>query len=107
MILAAAAVVAVAALAMVQVLTMAQARRALLPAETFAQIRPGDPRVQAEALLPAHDLSPRPTADPGTECRDYAVTADMFDDASGDVYRICFAGDVVTSTRHIVAGGDE
>ncbi|WP_280204135.1 sensor histidine kinase [Nocardia farcinica] len=103
-ILAAAAVAVVAALAVVQALTTAQARRALLPAEAFAQIRPGDPRARVEPMLPEHDLPPRPPADPGTDCRDYAVTADMFDDAAGDVYRVCFAGAVVVSTRHIVAG---
>ena len=102
-ILAVTALVIVAVLGAVEIVMTSDARRALLPAEDYAQIRVGDSRGQTEHLLPEHGLLPRPDTGPGTECHDYAVTAVPLDDRSGDVHRICFSDGVVASTHYVRA----
>jgi two-component sensor histidine kinase len=77
--------------------TRAETHRALLPAEDYARITRDMPRDHAEAVLPDHELFPAPTAPDGTDCHDYAVTADWLADSSGDVYRVCFRQDRVSS----------
>lgn len=66
--------------------------------ERFDLIEEGATREETSRLLPDHELT-----DPRTDgqCHDYAVTADIFDDASGDVYRICFTDDRVSSARRL------
>jgi signal transduction histidine kinase len=98
MILALAVVVVIGAIGVVQLYGVVEARRALLTPDAFARIEVGDPRAEVEKLLPDGELSPRHPSEPGTDCHDYAPTANPFDDASGDAYRICFAGNEVDST---------
>lgn len=109
LILVGAVVLVISGLGVVEVLRVVEARGTVLPAVDFARIEPGDPRGDVDPLLPDHELSPRPVGESGSEsdsdCHDYAVTADPLDDASGDVYRICFAGDEVVSARLVT--GDE
>jgi hypothetical protein len=96
----AAALVAVAAA--IQLADNLEARRALLDPDAFARIAVGDTRAEIRPLLPTGTLAPPPDADPS--CDYFAVTADPLDDASGDTYRICWAGDRVTSTDLLVGG---
>lgn len=84
----------------IQVADTFDARRALLGPAAFTRIGPGDPRSEVEPLLPATTLDAPPGADPA--CDYYAVTADPLADASGDAYRICWAGDRVASTDLVV-----
>ncbi|MER5632842.1 sensor histidine kinase [Streptomyces nitrosporeus] len=100
-ILAGTAVLAVAVLGAVEAFDAFETRRALLSSEDFALIRVGDTRTRAARLLPSHEVLPRPASDPGTDCHDYAVTADPFDDASGDAYRICYTAGLVVSARYV------
>jgi signal transduction histidine kinase len=81
---------------------VAEARRAELGAEAFAQITPGQSRAEAESLLPADALSGSED-EPG--CRHFAITSDPLDDAFGDFYRICFADDAVASAERVEGGG--
>jgi hypothetical protein len=96
----AAALVAVAAV--IQLADNLEARRARLEPDAFARITVGDTRAAIRPLLPADALDPPPDADPS--CEYFAVTADPLDDASGDAYRICWAGDRVASTDLVVGG---
>lgn len=96
----AAALVAVAAV--IQLADNLEARRALLDPDAFARIAVADTRAAIRPLLPADTLDPPPDADPS--CEYFAVTADPLDDASGDAYRICWAGDRVASTDLVVGG---
>lgn len=96
----AAALVAVAAV--IQLADNLEARRARLDPDAFARIAVGDTRAAIRSLLPAETLDPPPGADPS--CEYFAVTADPLDDASGDAYRICWAGDQVASTDLVVGG---
>ncbi|MCK0118373.1 histidine kinase [Isoptericola sp. S6320L] len=94
-VLLAATVVIVAALGAVEAFTLVEAHRALLPEQDFARIEFGDARDEVAHLLPEHELLPRPAAEAGTACHDYAITTARFDDASGDVHRVCFTDGVV------------
>ncbi|WP_165362890.1 sensor histidine kinase [Promicromonospora panici] len=96
----AAALVAVAAA--IQLADNLEARRARLGPDAFARIAVGDTQAKIQPLLPADALDPPPDADPS--CDYFAVTADPLDDASGDAYRICWAGDRVASTDLVVGG---
>ncbi len=66
----------------------------VLPAEDFARLRAGQDRAEVARRLPDRQTVHRPkAAEPkgrGTACEYYAMTADPFDDRSGDVYRLCF-----------------
>lgn len=104
-VLAVAVVLVIGAIGAVQLYGVVEARRALLTPDAFARIEVGDPRAEVEKLLPDGELSPRPPSEPGTDCHDYAPTANPFDDASGDAYRICFGGNEVESTR-LVPGAE-
>ncbi|MEU4362584.1 histidine kinase [Promicromonospora sp. NPDC023987] len=95
-----AALVAVAAA--IQVADHLDARRALIDPATFARISVGDARSHVQPLLPTATLDPPPGADPS--CDYYSVTVDSLDDASGDAYRICWAGDRVSSADLVVGG---
>ncbi|MGI3204157.1 hypothetical protein ACRJ4W_50445 [Streptomyces sp. GLT-R25] len=54
-----------------------------------------------ERVLPDRQTNHRPSAaeprGPGTTCEYYAMTADRFDDRSGDAYRLCFRKDTLVS----------
>ncbi|MFW5418639.1 hypothetical protein J0910_18660 [Nocardiopsis sp. CNT-189] len=90
-----AAVALVAAIA--QAVNVGEASRSLLSPAAYAAISPGDPRAEAEALLPAHQADVVDPDPPPGDCRYYAATADPLDDAFGDTYRICFTADRVSS----------
>ncbi|HDM1313056.1 TPA: hypothetical protein PY603_002784, partial [Staphylococcus aureus] len=91
-------------LAAVEALTVVQNHRALLSAGAFSSISVGDARAETERILPGHELPARRGENRPDDCHDYAVTANTFDDAAGDVYRICFAQDEVSSTEYIAGG---
>lgn len=78
--------------------------RSVLAAEDFARLRPGQDRAEIAAYLPGEQTAHRPAHSPppptghGTTCEYYAMTADLFDDRSGDAYRLCFrAGTLVSA----------
>jgi hypothetical protein len=72
------------------------ASRAVLSPGDYARLRIGQDRAEVARLLPARQTSHRPlVAEPaggGITCEYYAMTADRFDDRSGDAYRLCFRG---------------
>lgn len=82
---------------------------AVLAPEDYARIQVGQSREEFAPLLPARQTPHRPTDDnptddnptddnpmddnsasPSPRCEYYAMTADRFDDHSGDAYRLCF-----------------
>ncbi|MEU7489499.1 histidine kinase [Streptomyces sp. NPDC042319] len=73
----------------------------VLAPEDFARLRAGQGRAEVARHLPDRQAAQRPTAaEPegrGTSCEYYAMTADPFDDRSGDVYRLCFRAHVLVS----------
>lgn len=77
------------------------ASQAVLEPGDFARLRIGQDRSEVERLLPRRQTRYRPvTAEPtedGLTCEYYAMTADRFDDRSGDAYRLCFRDDVLVS----------
>lgn len=104
LILASTAAIVVVGLAAVEALTVVQNHRALLSAGAFSSISVGDTRAETERILPGHELPASRGENRPDDCHDYAVTANTFDDAAGDVYRICFAQDKVSSTEYIAGG---
>ena len=104
LILASTAAIVVFGLAAVEALTVVQNHRALLSAGAFSSISVGDARAETERILPGDELPASRGENRPDDCHDYAVTANTFDDAAGDVYRICFAQDEVSSTEHIAGG---
>ncbi len=77
------------------------ASRAVLEPGDWARLRVGQDRDQVEPLLPERQTDHRPR-DPepeeqGTTCEYYAMTADRFDDRSGDAYRLCFRDGTLVS----------
>ncbi|MFE9336299.1 sensor histidine kinase [Streptomyces sp. NPDC007063] len=79
--------------------------RAVLSAEDFGRLRVGQQRERIAGHLPAEQTRHRPAHTPpppqraGTTCEYYAMTANPFDDRSGDVYRICFRSDTLVSAE--------
>ncbi|WP_432046900.1 sensor histidine kinase [Streptomyces asiaticus] len=71
-----------------------KARESVLAPDDYARLRIGQDRDRIARYLPERQTGHRPTAaEPrGTDivCEYYAMTADPFDDRSGDVYRLCF-----------------
>ncbi|WP_446750455.1 sensor histidine kinase [Streptomyces sp. AC1-42T] len=84
---------------------MFSASRAVLDPRDFARLHVGQDRSEVERLLPDRQTGVRPKgAEPegeGTTCEYYAMTADRFDDRSGDAYRLCFRDDVLVSLEAI------
>ncbi|MCX5335811.1 sensor histidine kinase [Streptomyces sp. NBC_00140] len=80
---------------------MVSASRSVLEPGDFARLRVGQDRSEVERFLPARQTNHRPpTAEPtgdGTTCEYYAITADRFDDRSGDAYRLCFRDGILVS----------
>lgn len=77
------------------------ASRSVLEPGDYARLRVGQDRSTVERLLPDHQTNHRPSAaEPkgtGITCEYYAMTADRFDDRSGDAYRLCFRNDTLVS----------
>ncbi|MFI0859647.1 sensor histidine kinase [Streptomyces smyrnaeus] len=79
--------------------------RAVLPAEDFDRLRAGQQRARIAPYLPDEQTRHRPADAPpppqraGTTCEYYAITANPFDDRSGDAYRICFRSDTLISAE--------
>src|SRR5699024_6259955 len=104
LILASTATIVVVMLAAIEAQTVVQYHGALLSAEAFTRISVGDARAETDRILTGHQLAARRGENRPDDCHDYAVTANTFDDAAGDVYRICFAQDEVSSTEYIAGG---
>ncbi|MEU9201999.1 histidine kinase [Streptomyces sp. NPDC048332] len=70
------------------------ARQSVLDPGDYARLRVGQERASVARLLPERETRQRPVAGepegPGVTCEYYAMTADRFDDRSGDAYRLCF-----------------
>ncbi|MEL5957255.1 histidine kinase [Streptomyces sp. CLV115] len=70
------------------------ARLSVLDPGDYARLRVGQDRESVGRLLPDRETTQRPVAgEPrgeGITCGYYAMTADRFDDRSGDAYRLCF-----------------
>ena len=70
------------------------ASRAVLDPRDYARLRVGQDRSEVERVLPDRQTIHRPSAtEPegqDVRCEYYAMTADRFDDRSGDAYRLCF-----------------
>lgn len=76
--------------------TVAASRSVLDPGD-YARLRVGQDRSEIEKVLPDRQSAVRPTGaareerqERGVTCEFYAMTADRFDDRSGDAYRLCF-----------------
>ena len=80
---------------------MLTASRSVLDPRDYARLRVGQDRSEVERVLPDHRTTPPPAAtEPegrGMTCEYYAMTADRFDDRSGDAYRLCFRRGVLVS----------
>ncbi|MGW2059793.1 sensor histidine kinase [Streptomyces sp. NPDC001937] len=77
------------------------ASRSVLDPRDYARLRVGQDRSKVEQVLPDRQTMARPSA---TEpkgrditCEYYAMTADRFDDRSGNAYRLCFRTDTLVS----------
>lgn len=80
---------------------MVSASRSVLDPRDYARLRVGQDRSEVEQVLPDRQTMARPSA---TEpkgrditCEYYAMTADRFDDRSGNAYRLCFRTDTLVS----------
>ncbi|RCG19455.1 hypothetical protein DTL70_21990 [Streptomyces diacarni] len=88
---------------------MLRTERTVLSAEDFGRLRAGQQRDGIAPLLPDMQSShrpphpPPPPQEPGTRCEYYAMTANPFDDRSGDVYRLCFRAGTLVSARALHA----
>lgn len=80
--------------------TLSASQSVLEPGD-YARLRIGQDRSEVERLLPERQTRHRPlTAEPTGDaitCEYYAMTADRFDDRSGDAYRLCFRGNTLVS----------
>src|SRR5699024_7161623 len=98
------AAIVVVGLAAVEALTVVQNHRALLSAGAFSSISVGDARAVAERILPGHELPAKRGGYRPDVRHALSVTTNTFEEAAGDVYRICFAQDEVSSTEYIAGG---
>ncbi|MFG3134624.1 sensor histidine kinase [Streptomyces sp. NPDC048211] len=77
------------------------ARQSVLDPGDYARLRVGQDRAAVTRLLPERETTQRSVAGepkgPGITCAYYAMTADRFDDRSGDAYRLCFRNGRLTS----------
>ncbi|MFD6936944.1 sensor histidine kinase [Streptomyces goshikiensis] len=80
---------------------MLSASRSVLDPGDYARLHVGQDRSEVTRFLPDRQTNYRPlTAKPtgdGITCEYYAMTADRFDDRSGDAYRLCFREDTLVS----------
>ncbi len=86
-----------------------RARESVLAPDDYARLRTGQDRDRIAPYLPERQTGHRPTAaEPrGTDivCEYYAMTADPFDDRSGDVYRLCFRHGTLVSADAFTGKG--
>ncbi|GAA3421310.1 sensor histidine kinase [Streptosporangium vulgare] len=86
---------------------MLTAWRSVLAPENYAGLRTGQDRAEVERYLPEQQVVRRPEAaeseEQGVTCEYYAMTADPFDDRSGDAYRLCFRAGKLASAD-VLAG---
>ncbi|WP_458337061.1 sensor histidine kinase [Streptomyces sp. 372A] len=84
------------------------ARQSVLDPGDFTRLRVGQDRASVERVLPPRETTQRPVAGeprgPGVSCAYYAMTADRFDDRSGDAYRLCFRDGRLTSKEALTPG---
>ncbi|MCX4505373.1 sensor histidine kinase [Streptomyces anulatus] len=70
------------------------ASRSVLDPRDYARLRVGQDRSDIRKMLPDRQSVQRPAGagpeERGVTCEFYAMTADRFDDRSGDAYRLCF-----------------
>lgn len=78
-----------------------QKSRTVLSAEGFASISVGDAREDVLPRLPDQELPLRRGEIRQPGCHYYAVTADSFNTAAGDVHAVCFERDVVSAVKYI------
>ncbi|WP_207944757.1 sensor histidine kinase [Actinomadura rubrisoli] len=75
-------------------------RATVLSPDDYARIHVGQDRAEFTGILPERqkpEHSDEPSPGPGVQCEYYAMTANPFDDRSGDAYRLCFrAGRLVS-----------
>src|SRR5699024_10729097 len=90
--------------AAVEALTAVQNHLALPSAGAVSSTSVGAARAETAQSPAGHARPARRGENRPDDCHDYAVTANTFDDAAGDVYRICFAQDEVSSTEYIAGG---
>jgi hypothetical protein len=80
---------------------MLSASQSVLDPRDYARLRVGQDRSEVARVLPEHQTIHRPSAtEPGRRgitCEYYAMTADRFDDRSGDAYRLCFQRNTLVS----------
>ncbi|MEK8142492.1 hypothetical protein NKH18_09290 [Streptomyces sp. M10(2022)] len=80
---------------------MLSASQSVLDPGDYTRLRVGQDRAGVEPVLPDRQTNHRPSAvEPngdGTTCEYYAMTADRFNDRSGDVYRLCFRENTLVS----------
>ena len=81
------------------------AAQSVLDPRDYARLHVGQARAEVERFLPDRQTNHRPlTAEPtgdGTTCEYYAMTANRFDDRSGDAYQLCFRRDTLVSVDTI------
>ncbi|WP_433920784.1 histidine kinase [Streptomyces canus] len=81
------------------------AAQSVLDPRDHARLHVGQDRAEVERFLPDRQTNHRPlTAEPtedGTTCEYYAMTANRFDDRSGDAYQLCFRRDTLVSVDTI------
>ncbi|MEU2072421.1 sensor histidine kinase [Streptomyces anulatus] len=72
------------------------ASRSVLDPRDYARLRVGQDLSEIRKVLPDRQSVGRPAGagpeERGVTCEYYAMTADRFDDRSGDAYRLCFRG---------------
>ncbi|MFD7061520.1 sensor histidine kinase [Streptomyces sp. NPDC059906] len=82
------------------------AAQSVLDPRDYARLHVGQDRSEVRRLVPERQTDYRPPADEptgeGTTCEYYAMTADRFDDRSGDAYRLCFREDTLVSLGTVV-----
>ncbi len=83
-------------------------RTSVLDRTNFDRLEVGARRGEVAKFLPSRQLD-APTGSrpaPGTACEYYAITANPFDDRSGDAYRLCFrSGEDILVSIDVVAEG--
>ncbi|MER8156265.1 histidine kinase [Streptomyces sp. NPDC094472] len=86
-----------------------RARESVLAPDDYARLRIGQDRDRITEYLPKRQTGHRPTAaEPrgaGLVCEYYAMTADPFDDRSGDVYRLCFRHGILVTADAFTGKG--
>ncbi|MER5361988.1 histidine kinase [Streptomyces sp. NPDC002785] len=85
------------------------ARQSVLDPGDYARLRVGQDRDAVRRLLPERQTTQRPVVagEPkgeDTTCEYYAMTADRFDDRSGDTYRLCFRSGRLMSKEALTPG---